>query len=177
MKLDRHTVPALIRHGVPERTARAAASATETEVTKSISATDSLIVLGGLPGVGKSVAACLWLANVSRGIPECMRWVQSGDLARGYAYDQDAFESLARVFALVIDDFGVEYLDDKGRYLSTLEELLSKRFARMRRTLITTNITEPAVFAVRYGARIASRIHEDGAFIACKGPDLRRRAA
>ena len=104
-----------------------------------------------------------------------MRWIQSGDLARGFAYDPDAFDAIANVWALVIDDFGVEYLDKKGRYTTTLEEVLNRRFARMRHTMLTTNIIDPAVFAERYGERIASRIHEDGAFIVCAGEDLRRK--
>ena len=73
-----------------------------------------------------------------------------------------------------VDDFGVEYLDEKGRFRTTLEKILSRRFARMRFTMLTTNIVDPAIFAERYGDRIASRLHEDGAFIVCEGPDLRR---
>jgi DNA replication protein DnaC len=171
-------LPMLTRRGIPERTALAAVGASETEAVKStFGAGEGLVVLAGHAGVGKSVAACMWLVDSAKAKPECMRWIQSGDLARGFAYDADAFDSIANVWALVIDDFGVEYLDEKGRFKTTLEEVLSRRFARMRRTVLTTNIVDPSAFAERYGERIASRIHEDGAFIVCGGPDLRRRAA
>ena len=170
-------LPALVRRGVPERTARAALSSpvVTNASASAVAAGERLVVLSGHAGVGKSVAAALWLVDKVKGKPECMRWIQSGDLARGYAYDPDAFDSIAGVWALVIDDFGVEYLDEKGRYTTTLEEILSKRFAHMRWTLLTTNMTDPAAFTQRYGERIASRIHEDGAFIVCAGEDLRRK--
>jgi DNA replication protein DnaC len=175
--ISKDILPILIRRGVPERTAGAAMLASENQATEGTIGPEDMIILAGKAGVGKSVAACLWLAEKSKGKPECMRWIQSGDLARGYAYDRDSFEDLARVYALVIDDFGIEYLDEKGRYLVTLEELLSRRFGRMRKTLGTTNLASAQAFCDRYGPRINSRIHEAGAFVICGGPDLRRRAA
>ena|ERR1035438_8680214 len=169
-------LPGLTRRGIPERTARAAlTSPGETDATRNaLASREHLVILAGHAGVGKSVAAALWLLDKAKGKTECMRWIQSGDLARGFAYDPDAFDAIANVWALVIDDFGVEYLDEKGRYTTTLEEVMSRRFARLRFTMLTTNIVDPSVFAERYGERINSRIHEDGAFIVCSGADLRR---
>jgi DNA replication protein DnaC len=169
-------LPTLIRRGVPARTARAAIRAPfDTDASRSaVAARERLVVLSGHVGIGKSVAAALWLLSKAQGKPECMRWIQSGDLSRGYSYDADAFDAITGVWALVVDDFGVEYIDEKGRYTTTLEEILSKRFARMRLTLLTTNVTDPIEFSQRYGERLASRIHEDGAFIVCGGDDLRR---
>jgi len=178
MKLELAMLPALMRRGVPERTVRASINATATDATERVSRDwKGLLVIGGRPGVGKSVAAMLWLVAACKGKTECMRWVQSGDLARGFAYDQESFEALCSAYGLVIDDLGLEYLDEKGRYLCTLDEVLSRRFAKMRRTLITTNITDPALFAERYKERIASRLNEDGAFFVAGGPDLRRKVA
>jgi DNA replication protein DnaC len=174
-QIAKEELPALTRRGVPERTARAATVATETDAVKQAnSAAEDLIVLAGHAGVGKSVAACLWLHGQARGQSQCMRWIQSGDLARGFAYDAEAFNDLSGVYALVIDDFGVEYLDERGRFQTTLEELLSRRFAWMRKTLLTTNEVDPEKFTARYGERIASRLNESGAFIVCAGSDLRR---
>jgi DNA replication protein DnaC len=173
-KLTKDMIPALVRRGVPERTAKASIAAFETDAVVQARGADSLLVLAGIPGVGKSVAALLWLIEKANGKPECLRWVQSGDLARGYAYDQEAFEAIANVYALVVDDLGVEYLDERGRYLCTLEELLSRRFGRLKKTILTTNITDPDLFAERYKERITSRTHEDGAFVVCAGEDLRR---
>jgi len=176
MSITADSIPALVRRGVPERTARASVKTVVTEAQVQASErTEDLTVMGGEPGVGKSVAACLWLWSRCNGKPECMKWIQSGDLARGYAYDRDAFEGLVGAYALVIDDLGLEHLDDKGRFLELFEEVVSKRFAKMRKTLITTNITDPVLFASRYGARISSRIHEDGAFVVCGGRDMRRK--
>jgi len=168
---------ALARRGVPERTTRACFEPLETDATRQTINGESIVTLAGTPGVGKSVAALLWLWRVGDGKPELMRWIQSGDLARGFAYDAEAFDHLTGVWALVIDDLGLEYLDEKGRFLELLEEVLSKRFARMRKTLLTTNITDAALFAKRYRDRLTSRMHEDGAFIVCGGPDLRKKAA
>jgi DNA replication protein DnaC len=174
--ISREKLPALIRIGIPERTVRAAISAVDTEATQNaLGAKECIVVLAGHTGVGKSVAACIWLYETAIGREECMRWIQSGDLARGFSYDHESFNTLTNVFALVIDDFGVEYLDEKGRFKTTLEEVLSRRFAKMRRTFITTNIVDPEEFSLRYGDRIASRIHEDGVFIVCGGVDLRRK--
>jgi len=176
MKPTLELLPSLARRGIPERTICAAINATDTEaIQQATGAWKGLLVLGGKPGVGKSVAALLWLLDASLGKPECLYWVQAGDLARGFAYDQDSFELITSAWALVIDDLGLEYLDEKGRYLCTLDEVLSRRFAKCRRTLVTTNITEPSVFVDRYKERIASRIHEDGAYVVVGGEDLRRR--
>jgi DNA replication protein DnaC len=178
MSIAAENIPALMRRGVPERTARASIATITTEAQVQASErTEDLTILGGEPGVGKSVAACLWLWRLCNGKPECMRWIQSGDLARGYAYDREAFEGLVGAYALVIDDLGLEHLDDKGRFLELFEEIISKRFSKMRKTLVTTNITDPALFAKRYGERIVSRIHEDGAFVVCGGRDMRRKPA
>jgi DNA replication protein DnaC len=172
--LPRNMELALEWRGVPKRTIRACFDPTETPATEQIATPESLVVLAGLPGVGKSVAALLWLWEVSKQRPECMRWIQSGEIARRYAYDADAFDGITRIWALVIDDLGLDYVDDKGRYVQVLEEILDKRFANMRRTMVTTNIVETDVFEKRYGKRLYSRLCEDGAFIVCAGPDLRR---
>jgi DNA replication protein DnaC len=156
--------------GVPARAIEAAAGQVIVTVAlKQSLRDDALVVLAGEPGRGKSVAACAWLmaGNCS------VRWVSAGSLSRGIAYDEEAFQKLARVGRLVIDDVGTEYQDQKDRYLATFSELVDARFGNKRPTLLTTNLTA-AVFKERYGERLASRINEDGAFIACGGPDLRR---
>jgi DNA replication protein DnaC len=176
IEISSEQIPVFERRGIPLRTVLALQRFRETDATrKAMESPESLVVLAGHAGVGKSVAAAAWLFELAKGKAECMRWIQSGDLARGYAYDQEAFDGIANSWGLVVDDFGVEYLDEKGRFLTTLEEVLSRRFALMRRTLLTTNITDPAMFASRYGERITSRIHESGAFVVCGGPDLRRQ--
>jgi len=158
--------------GIPARVLRAAIEPSETDATRAVGAGhDDLIVLAGAPGRGKSVAACVWLLG---GGLKTRRWVTAGDLSRGYAYDRAAFRELATVDRLVIDDLGQEYQDEKGRYQSTLDELVAARFADERKTCITTNITDAAAFKTRYGDRLASRINESGRFETIGGEDIRR---
>lgn len=132
-----------------------------------------LLVLAGHVGVGKSVAAGLWLLASERP----WMWISAGALSRGYAYDQKAFSELATVPSLVIDDIGLEWMDTKERYLGVLEEIVTERHGNKLGTLITTNIVEVEVFRDRYQKRIADRIREDGRFVLCPGVSLRRRPA
>ena len=161
--------------GVPSRTLRAAGDPIATPALGFAFTTADILVLSGPPGRGKSVAACAWLTMPSR-VHVSKRWLSAGSLARGYAYDADAFDGLARAGRLVIDDLGTEYQDQKDRYLATLLELLQQRFAHERPTCITTNLGAEE-FKTRYEDRLASRIREDGKFFACDGDDLRRNSA
>lgn len=154
--------------GIPSRVWKTLESGiSHTDAMAGVSSAKDIVVLSGEPGRGKSVAAMAWLL-LGHG-----RWISAGALARGYAYDQTAFDSLAKAPRLVIDDLGTEYQDQKARYQATLSELLETRFANERPTLITTNLG-PDDFKARYGDRLSSRIREDGVFIICGGNDLRR---
>lgn len=158
--------------GVPSRIlATCLADVITTDATRAIFRDVDILVLAGGPGRGKSVAACAWLC-----LGQSIRWVTAGSLSRGIAYDEDAFNALARAGRLVIDDLGTEYQDQKDRYLATLSELLDARYGNQRPTCLTTNLG-PDEFKARYGERLASRINEDGAFIVCGGEDLRRKTA
>jgi DNA replication protein DnaC len=178
IRLERERRSSLLAAGVPLRPLESAEAPIDTPALREAWRDVDLLVLAGTPGVGKSVAACVWLCiNGDReGCIPSWRWIQAGEIARGFAYDAEAFKSIVSVRALVIDDLGLEYLDQKDRYLSTMEEILSARYANRRPTLLTTNLT-PEKFKERYGERLVSRINEDGAFVVCGGEDLRRRAA
>ena len=164
----------MVNAGFPARTMDSVSNLFMSPALGEIWRSADLLVLAGPPGVGKSVAALVWLMLPRDRWNHGKKWVQAGELARGYAYDEGAFASITRAQSLVIDDLGIEYLDQKDRYLSTLEEILSARFANKRPTLATTNLT-PEKFKERYGNRIISRINEDGSFVVCGGEDLRRR--
>lgn len=145
----------------------------------------AILVMSGGPGAGKSLAAVVWLltAHAQRYADHSpdgyaswgaggMGWVAAAELAR-IAYDSKKIEQLQTVVSLVIDDLGTEYSDERGRFLSTFAEIVEDRYANERPTVITTNLG-PDDFRARYGARLASRMAEDGAFVGCGGTDLRR---
>jgi DNA replication protein DnaC len=165
---------------IPARTLRSLdAIPLHTEALAAISKQTDILVLSGGPGCGKSVAAAFWLVFNSISSKEgalwsAGYWVTAASLSRGYAYDQEAFSKLTKKHALVIDDLGTEYQDQKERYLATLAEIVETRFAREKITLITTNLG-PVEFKARYGERLADRIREDGAFVECGTTSLRRK--
>src|SRR5882757_7087206 len=119
--------------------------------------TFDLLVLSGGPGTGKTLAACEWLRDVKRG-----GWfVTAALLARYPRYDAKAMHDLLTCRALVVDDLGCEYMDDKGNFMAVLDEVINARYGERLPTLITTNLNADA-FKERYGSRIADRIREDG---------------
>lgn len=177
----------LIDHGVPARVVRQLADGgwRETSAVAKIRSWHAMhswcAVLGGDFGVGKSFAAALWLwliafeaAEAKRTstyrAPEC--WRSAADLARIGNYDRNAFNEVARLPALVIDDLGAEFNDGKGAFLAFLGDLLNERQSNERRTLITTNLAGSA-FKERYGQRIIERIREGGVFEGVTGPNMR----
>lgn len=175
---DRQFYADLVMAGVPERALDALVGhiiATEAmqwladELRKP--APTELVVLSGTPGVGKTVAAAAWLISGvmdprrgARGV----RWVQAAELARGYAYEQEAMAGILQARRLVIDDLGVEFMDAAGRYLATLDEIVAKRHGRRLPTLLTTNC-KAETFKQRYQDRIASRVNETGRFVQFTG--------
>lgn len=130
-------------------------------------------ILAGGVGCGKTTAAHAWLLPEGGLIePHRIAFVSAHEFARTSRYD-GKFERLEDPIRLVLDDLGVEYLDERGSALSDLDELLDSRMrAGGRGTLLTTNLSAEK-FRARYGARIASRVREGGAWINVDGPDLR----
>lgn len=166
---------AVLDIGIPERTLDAVRS----DAFASTNATEALsggpietVVLSGGVGCGKSVAAAWWLLaeEYKRG-----RWMTAARLARFPRYDTEEIGKLFKVKRMVLDDLGDEYMDEKGAYLSLLDELINERHSGKRQTVITTNLTAED-FKARYGARIADRVREGGRFVAVSSPSMRRRA-
>lgn len=132
----------------------------------------TLLVLSGPPGVGKTTAAGLWLAEQSdRGGLMC---IDAHRLSRWPRYDGAQMAKLEDASALVIDDLGAEYDDKPGAFRSLLDGLLNVRYADCQPTLVTTNLPATS-FCERYGERIVDRIREAGRFMAVAGPSLRGR--
>lgn len=124
-----------------------------------------LLVLAGPPGTGKTIAAAYALARVGG------HWLSARNLANP-KFDISAAE---RADLLVLDDLGGEYSGASSFGPDRAAALLEMRHEEERRTIITTNLKEPDL-AARYGARLASRLKEQGRFIACVGADMRGAA-
>jgi hypothetical protein len=140
----------------------------------------NILILAGAKGTGKSLAAGYWLTMVAaelagRSDPprsQPRRWYHTVDLARVSMYEGDAMDSLAKVPHLVVDDLGAEYQDVRGALQSRLDWLIEQRHARMKRTVITTNLNAKD-FAARYGERIIDRLRESGRWYGLSGKSMR----
>lgn len=132
-----------------------------------------LVVLAGLPGLGKTTAAAWWIMQPwpeVDGAKRSVRAVKAAALARWPRLDEERIAQVFEARCLFIDDMGVENLSEAGA--AWFDEVLDIRYDRRAPTLITTNLPGKE-FKERYGARIAGRIREVGAFFECKGPSMR----
>ncbi len=137
----------------------------------------TLVALSGVPGLGKTTAACWWLIQQHPRPTVTVRparFIRAGQLARWPRFDEDRMRDLERARALVLDDLGVEYDDTKGAIRSLLDDLIDARYAACLPTLITTNLKGDA-FKARYHERIADRIREAGGFVPLRGESMRGR--
>jgi len=136
------------------------------------------LVLSGPPGVGKTMAAAFWLWLLTDGEKASNHhvpcWYTSAQLAVMSSYD-GKIECLWKLNAMVIDDLGTEYIDQRGHLNARLDAMIDSRYAEERRTLITTNLTFTE-FKARYGDRIADRMNEGGSFIQIKIKSYRQRS-
>ncbi len=163
---------------------------------------DRILVLSGERGCGKTTAAAWLLSQELEGprsYEEALRlipmsasaeswgrpyldrtprrggpsvFVDVSKLARLSRYRSDDMDPLEEALLLVIDDLGMEYADEKGSFLSTLDGLFNARYAAQLYTVITTNLPAKA-FKARYGERIADRIRECGRFVELSDKSLR----
>jgi DNA replication protein DnaC len=147
----------------------------------------TFIVLSGGTGSGKTVAAATWLY---RWATDPVNWreasfspefvggrglfVTAARLSRWSKYNSDEMDRLLGCARLAVDDLGAEYLDEKGSYLSLLDELINERYSHRRITVMTTNL-DAAQFRSRYGERITDRIRECGRFVSVGPISLRKK--
>lgn len=196
----------LAKYGAPARATETLSSeaAVSTPALEAIEAGDDLIVLSGLRGSGKTVAAVEWLRQQLErdaharidgkdypgqafeagwsapedGQPSYLVappvFLTATALARWSHYNEDEVRRLLQAPYVVIDDLGFEYLDKNGFYLSLLDEVVDTRYAQRLKTVMTTNLTA-ADFKARYGERIADRIREAGRFINVSIPSMRKK--
>lgn len=129
---------------------------------------ESVLVLSGSPGCGKTVAAAWWAMR--RNQPPA--FVRATTFAASSRYDRETRAAWFSAEAMVLDDLGTEYLDAKGSFLVDLDELLDVFYGDRKPLLITTNCTT-TVFRERYGARVVDRIRECGSWFSTKDTSLR----
>lgn len=131
----------------------------------------SLLALCGPAGTGKSCAACEGLARVPG------RYVLAAELAGAFRrLDFRAFtESLGDAELLVVDELGREPDAASGGERSALWEVIERRWAAARKTILATNLT-PDAFVKRYGDHILDRIREDRGLVVLAGKSLRGAA-
>lgn len=105
-------------------------------------------------------------------------FVRAADLSSATFTDEGKarLSKAKRAPLLVIDDLGVERMDNAGIWAEAFDLLTDVRYARRLRTIITTNLDEVA-FSQRYGERIFDRICEhEGMVVACGNGSMRRIA-
>lgn len=161
----------------------------DTQATLALKDPETLTVLSGGPGCGKTTAAATWLwtqladrANWQGTSYDAtfyggkMLFITAAKLSRWGRYDDEKMDKLLTCQRLVIDDLGAEYLDEKGAYLSLLDEVINERYANKRLTVLTTNL-DAEKFKARYGERIADRVRESGKFVSVGAASMRRKGA
>jgi DNA replication protein DnaC len=136
---------------------------------------EGAMVIAGNPGCGKTTAACWWLMEfiIAPLTPrKAPRFTTAPAIARMNKFDGRQMGDLIHAPRLVIDDLGVEYSDERGAFLSLLDEIVDARYAAERPTLVTTNLADED-FAKRYDGRIYDRIRDAGGFYALDNPSMR----
>ncbi len=127
-----------------------------------------LVVISGRVGCGKTVAAAWWAIRQA----PIVEFVSATEYLQASRYDGSrARWRLAE--ALVLDDIGTEYLDERGSALVDLTDLVNEFYSRKRSLVMTTNL-EAEAFKARYGDRVADRIREIGGWRSFRNaPSLR----
>lgn len=158
----------LAEASIPERYwFMAVAEPHETEAVKALRAEiGGLVVLSGAPGCGKTAAVAWWLSRVAGS-----KFITAAKLSRISKWG-DEVKALLKASRLAIDDLGVEFADEKGFFVSLLDDVINERYSRQRPTVITTNM-QAAVFSGRYKGRIVDRVNEFEGFTSLSGGSLR----
>ena len=158
------------------------------------------LVLRGETGTGKTFAACGIVSGggydfSTRPHPECLdqgntvfsQWesapralfVRASDLAQmlmgsGFGRKDPRLAWIKHCPLIAIDDLGREPVDGGGYMASGLFELFAHRFDEDQRTIVTTNLDEPA-FVKRYGAAIYDRFRAHGVVSELASADYERQ--
>lgn len=130
----------------------------------------SLLVLSGDVNSGKTFAASMAvIEGPPREYPFGDKWpaarrpcfIDAAEIMAMGHYDRERFTRLCECSVLGLDDLGVEFVDAKGAFRTSLDRLLNARYNGPCWTVITTNLSRTD-FAKRYGDRLMGRLTESG---------------
>jgi hypothetical protein len=128
------------------------------------------LLMCGDTGVGKSVAAC-WALEQKGGL-----FVEASILLCRPSWDDEHWDPARDARILVIDDLGAEQAGEKNFENTNLLSLMSHRYADLKKTIITTNMTWER-FKLRYasadGGRTIDRLRDAGRVFSVSGRSLR----
>lgn len=126
------------------------------------------LLLMGPADSGKTFAACLAILtqcfeDVSKELATPRARIFHTSRVRSLDWKDPStaavFETMRTVRVLVIDDLGTEQGSAHAGWLGRLDEVMDHRFHRKGlRTIVTTNVLDPAVFRRRYGDRLWRRL-------------------
>lgn len=146
----------------------------------------SLLALLGAPGKGKSIAAAWvvreflrkrgWNNGATGSAQSPAMWVDAGRLSGVSSYDKvdgQWLDELETTPLLVLDDIGDESAST-GKDI--VARLVSGRHAKLRRTVLTSNLTRTAMGA-RYGQAITDRLRDSAVVAELGGESMRGKAA
>ena len=114
---------------------------------------ESIIVLAGKCGVGKTVAAT-WALSRTGG-----RYMHAAEFSR-IGLD---LPDLKRAKTLVVDQLGMESIGESGWMLSQFLDVLDARYGAMRLTVLCCNLSRPTLEG-RYGPIFVRRLKDDGVY-------------
>jgi len=130
----------LRKRGVPRRFIRCLERpliVTDARTTLARTSGRQFRILAGAVGVGKTVAAVEWLHLHGGANPLFLRIQRFAAASR---YDEQFRALWDKATAIVIDDLGTEYADQRGNFLSNFDELIAHAHGELIPMVFTTNL-------------------------------------
>ncbi len=132
-----------------------------------LTGSEKIAVLAGNTGRGKTLAGAYVIARLGG------RYVTEYDFSRPKRAGGVELDTLvAHQGAVVVDQVGRANLGDSRFTLAQIEEVIDKRYAKNRLTLLIGNVTFEQ-FVARYDRIILERVFGDGVFVEFGGASLR----
>lgn len=133
----------------------------------------SLLLLLGSPGTGKTCAAIEALAAHG-----WCTYALAAEIAQAYRWSEyrQIVQDWCMTSMVAIDELGREPTDADQRSRATLWEVIERRWADRRKTILVSNISEK-LFRQRYDEAAWDRIVGDGGVVVLTGASLRQRGA